>query len=233
MAALTELQTSLRAVRAVVAIEGKYPDPPPPQDRAACFALRGACIVLTVACFEAFLRAVFEEELDRIASEGLPLSRYPDRLRTAAIYASLDHGMKGDHTTCSLPKEQRLDDVLAAAKLVAADSFQPRALALTESNPDGNCVVRMFKAIGCSEVFKDLTVIFEQDWGQPVAVSFCRDKLDELLRSRHQVAHTADAAHITRREIGEDVRFIETFAGAIARRLSKHVGDIIAAARVT
>src|SRR4051794_36844578 len=98
----------MRSVRALALLEAKYEDPPPLSDQPACFGLRGGCTVLTAAIFESFLRALFEEELDRLRSAGIPLIHYGESLRTSAIYASLELAMKGDHRTRGSDKKDRI-----------------------------------------------------------------------------------------------------------------------------
>lgn len=49
-----------------------------------------------------------------------------------------------------------------------------------------------------------------QEVGKPVAHTFVSDKLDEIVRRRRSVAHTASALDVSRADIRESVRFLRT-----------------------
>lgn len=230
MSALKDLDVSLDQVRAIVALEAAYSDPPKLDDFAAVYGLRGAATVLTVASFEAFLRSCFEEQLDRIVQAGIPMSSYSDDLHAGAIFASLELAMKGDHSTRGTDRRDRVPAVLAAAKAVSAGAFNPRALSSTESNPDSECVKRMFKSVGRKDIFRSTQSEFEQQWKMQVSGTFCSDKLNSLIVSRNQVAHSAQSAHLARNDLVENIRFIETLAVVLCAALSSHVADLIAEA---
>lgn len=230
MSALKDFKSSLTAVRELIGLEAGYGDPPDPGDRDVAYGLRGAATVLTLACFESFLSSLFEEELDRVVATRLPLRCYADKLRVEAIFSSLELAMKGDHATRGQERMLRLSNVMITARAVAADSFVPRALASTQSNPDSDTVKRMFKAVGRSAIFDDPSA-FEQLWGAPVAATYCADTLDALVASRNRVAHTADAAHVSRSDMALNVHFVETLAEVLAADLAQHVSILIAEAR--
>ena len=230
MPALKDFKSSLTAVRELMRLEACYNDPPDPSDRDVAYGLRGAATVLTLACFESFLSSLFEEEFDRVVAMRVPLRFYADKLRVEAIFSSLELAMKGDHTTRGQDRMLRLSNVMATARAVAADSFMPRALASTQSNPDSATVKRMFKAAGRPAIFDDRSA-FELRWGTPVAATYCADTLDALVASRNRVAHTADAAHVSRSDMVLNVRFVETLAEVLAADLSQHVSTLIIEAR--
>ncbi|MBW4704048.1 HEPN domain-containing protein [Micromonospora sp. RL09-050-HVF-A] len=231
MAALESLRHSLIAVRALAELEERYADPPEVEDRAVCFGLRGACTVLTVACFESFLRTLFEEQLDRLRQERIPLAHYGDKIHTAAIYTSLELAMKGDHRSRGSEKVNRLPEVIAAAKAIVGGSFSPRALSSTGNNPDPDCVKRMFKNVGFNDIFRKVSQPFGETWPKPVSLDYCAEKLESLVTSRHQVAHTADAAHVLRAELLENALFVESLALVLSMQLETHIDALIASAR--
>lgn len=230
MSALKDFKNSLIAVKELIRLEAGYSDPPSPGDRDVAYGLRGATIVLTLACFESFLSSLFEEELDRVVTARVPLKFYTDKLRVEATFSSLELAMKGDHATRGQERIMRLSNVLTTARAVAADSFMPRAMASTQSNPDSATVKRMFKAVDRSAIFDDRSA-FEQRWGTPVAATYCADTLDALVASRNRVAHTADAAHVSRSDTVLNVRFVETLAEVLAADLAQHVSILIAEAK--
>ncbi|SEM14698.1 HEPN domain-containing protein [Streptacidiphilus jiangxiensis] len=227
MSSLPNLDSSLLSVKALISLESVYLDPPEDREIATVSALRGACTVLTVAAFEKFLRDLFEEELDRIRAAGVPAALLPQKLRVEASFASMELAIKGDYSSKGMEREQRLEGVIAAAKLLSKGSFEPRALAATNSNPDAACVKRMFKTVGISEVFKKASPEFTKLWGRPEIEGFEEQKLDALVNSRHQVAHTASALHISRPELTYNVRFIEVLAKTLFDILNGYVTDIV------
>lgn len=226
MSALKDLRNSLISVNGLINLEGRYSDPPSLNDREIAFGLRGAITVLTLACFEGFISSLFEEELDRIIGSRIPLRFYNDKLRVEAIFSSLELAMKGDHSTRNQERIDRLANVISTAHAISVDSFVPRSLCSTQSNPNAETVKRMFRAVGRSGVW-DIRSEFELLWGSPVASTYCADTLDALVASRNKVAHTADAAHVTRREMVANVHFIETLAAVLTADLHRHISKLI------
>lgn len=225
--AFYDFQESMQAVDGLATLESSYSDPPPSDQKAVCFGLRGAVTVLAVACFEGFLRSTFEEQLDRIAMSGTPLTQFPE-LRVSAIFSSLQHAMRGEYGTRGEDRKARVNSVLSAASLVGSDSFVPRALADTQSNPHSDCVKQMFKDIGKRKVFHSLHSRFVAIWGAPTPGTFCEDRLDSIVHSRHLVAHTANSAHVTRLEMNENIRFINVLAMAIQSELVDYIDGLLA-----
>ncbi|MFJ4692795.1 HEPN domain-containing protein [Streptomyces sp. NPDC088766] len=231
MGALATFDAGAKSVQALISLESVYPDPPDNLDFPKVSALRGACTVLTVASFEKFLRDLFEEELDRLRIAKISVSSLPKKLQVEASFASLELALKGDFSNKGMERELRLGNVLTAAKLLARDSFDPKALAATNSNPDSACVKRMFKAVGISDVFQKCNAEFIAHWGRAEVSGFESQKLDGILDSRHQVAHTAQAMHISRPELSYNLRFVEVLTRVLHGQLSKYVDGIIADAQ--
>ncbi|WP_259402014.1 HEPN domain-containing protein [Microbispora sp. H10670] len=230
--ALATLEAGAQSVRALIGLESIYPDPPDSLDLPIVSALRGACTVLTVASFEKFLRDLFEEQLDRLRTAKVPMQALPKKLQVEASFASLELALKGDHTTKGLERELRLEHVLAAAKLLARDSFDPKALSSTNSNPDAACVKRMFKSVGLADIFVKCNEEFLRMWGRQEVSGFESQKLDSILNSRHQVAHTAQAMHISRPELSYNLRFVEVLARVLHGALGQYIEEIINGASV-
>ncbi|MFF9840668.1 HEPN domain-containing protein [Streptomyces sp. NPDC013740] len=227
MGALSTFDAGAHSVKALISLESVYPDPPNDLDMPKVSALRGACTVLTVASFEKFLRDLFEEELDRLRVAQISMSALPRKLQVEASFASLELALKGDFSTKGMDREVRLSNVLAAAKLLARDSFDPKALAATNSNPDAACVKRMFKSVGVTDIFQKCNDEFVKHWGRQEVSGFESQKLDSILDSRHQVAHTAQAMHISRPELSYNLRFIEVLARVLHAQLSEYIDGII------
>jgi hypothetical protein len=233
MSAVQELAESLMSARALITLEQSYQDPPSLTDRPTVLALRGSCVLLTVASFEQFLKTLFEEELDKIIASKTPLSLLPEKFRIEAYYASLDLALNGDHDTKGVGRAGRLDEIRRTARVVSSDSFLPRALSRTYSNPGSDCVKRMFKLVGYQDPVRAIQDRFEQKWPSAVTSSFVIDKLDSVVSARNTVAHTADAAHIARSELEGYVSFIETLGETLAELLNDHVSCLLSSATGT
>lgn len=227
MTAQSELVESLSSVRALIALESKYDDPPSDNDRSVVYALRGSCILLSVASFEQYLKSLFEEQLQKLVDNGVTLSRAPEKLRVEAYWASLELALDGDHSTRDLEKRDRLGHVASAARAVAADSFNPAALSRTYSNPNPACVIRMFKSVGVAKVFDRITPAYEARKGR-VAATYVSDRLQNLVDSRNVVAHSADAAHIARSDLEPNVEFFETLGQVLEDILRPYIDGIVA-----
>ena len=72
---------------------------------------------------------------------------------------------------------------------------------------------------------------FTSKWAESVTQTFCSDKLDELVRSRNQVAHTAVSTHIVRSYLGETARFVDVLSESVLETLDEHVESCIRVAR--
>lgn len=230
MTALNDFKSSLDAVHALIALEGKLHDPPAPGERASSDGLRGSVVVLTLACFEGFLQTLFEEQLDRIVKANVPLSAYDDALRVSAVFSSIEFAHKGE-VGGQQKRSERMPASIMIARTVGAGGFSPRALSSTKSNPNSDTVAAMFSAVGRKDAWRGLQACFEQKWAHKVPQSFCKEKLDELVRSRNQVAHTAVSNHVVRSYLKETADFIETLGECVFDILESYIESCIDGAR--
>ncbi|TDV52467.1 HEPN domain-containing protein [Actinophytocola oryzae] len=230
MTAIDDFKSSLDAVHALIALEDKLQDPPAPEQRAASDGLRGSVVVLTLACFEGFLQTLFEEQLDRIVQAKIPLANYNDSLRVSAVFNSLEYAHKGDVGN-QQKRPERIPTSIMIARTVGAGGFSPRALSSTKSNPNSETVSNMFSAVGRKSAWNALQASFVKRWHEPVIQTFCKDKLDELVRSRNQVAHTAVSNHIVRSYLTETAAFIDALGEAALETLDSHIESCISMAQ--
>ncbi len=84
----------------------------------------------------------------------------------------------------------------------------------------------MFSNVGIEKIFEVIKDRFENQWQTQVAHSFIPDKLDEIIRRRNVVAHTADALNITRSDLNESIKFLKTLANLLDLELKKLVEGI-------
>jgi hypothetical protein len=68
---------------------------------------------------------------------------------------------------------------------------------------------------------------FDTRWAKAEAQNFVAEKLDEIVNSRHRVAHRADALSISRVQVGEWPRFLKTLADVLDGHLDAHVSELL------
>jgi RiboL-PSP-HEPN len=85
----------------------------------------------------------------------------------------------------------------------------------------------MFKAIGMPRLFAETRAAFDARWSRPESSSFVEDKLDEIVRTRHVVAHTAVALQISRSDLSSWSSFLETFADVLDERLDTYAENVL------
>ena len=227
--ALLAFRESIGSANRLSSIEGRYADPPKPDKAPTVQALRGGFCVLIVGAFERFLVEAFEEHLGRLEGEPPPVSfsGLPEGLRVNSLFESLDLAMKGPRYGSPGKRSNRVPGVIAAAGKVVSGSIDAAALAQTKGNPESKRVGEMFKAIGVPQVFTDTRSAFNAKWAKPESSSFVEDKLDEIVRTRHVVAHTAEALQIGRSDLSLWSRFLEALADVLDERLDAYAENVL------
>jgi len=202
-----------------------YSDPPSANDLATVQGLRGGAAVLMVAVFEAFLREVFEERLAVLSAFTPPvqLSSLPEQLRVHNAFESLSWAMKGEPYQSAGRKVDRLAKIDTVARNIVAGIVSPAVFAHTGGNPNAGRVKDMFERVGVSNVFGRSRSAFESAWGTPVAETFIRDKLEEIVSRRHSVAHSPSGLTISRLQIDEAMRFLATLTQVLDSILEQHI----------
>jgi hypothetical protein len=209
-----------------------YPNPLRQGAQKAIQGLRGGAVVLTVAAFENFLRTAFEEYLSLLSKNShlgsnIAFEKLPEKMRVSCVYFTLEQAMKGPPFQEAPPKVQRLTDIHKACRMLISEILDPRVFSNTGSNPNSKTVTLMFSNLGIQKVFDLIKIRFEQQWNKPIADGSIADTLDEIVRRRHVVAHTADALNITRAELKESIRFLKIVAKLLDAELKKCVDDIL------
>jgi hypothetical protein len=228
-AALEEFGETLELPRALLNLEATYDDPPAEPDAPTVAALRGGVVVLLVAAFERFLRAVVGEHLERLGGDPrpIPFDDLPAKLRVESVFMGLSHAMSGPVYGEPGKKEDRLPEVLLTAERVHMGSLNIAAMVETRGNADSNQVRSMLKSAAIEDPFETIRPIFEVEWGGAVAERFVRDTLDFIVNRRHLVVHRADVLNITRIDLEDSLRFLRALAAAIEASLDGHVGGIL------
>jgi hypothetical protein len=174
-----------------------------------------------VAAFENYLHEAFSEVLDRINSALPPcnFSKLP-----------LEMAMRGRHGFPKL-KNQRLSDIRVSAQRVLNNHIDGEAVADTRSNPNSDTVSTLFKSIGAKGILVKIKPSFDFAWGSRTAQTFVRDTLNNIVLRRHIVAHTASVLSISRSDIEDSRRFLQTLTGVLDVFLEKHVTKVISDAQ--
>ena len=228
-AAFDQFKESLELATALKRLErDRYPKNPKLAVQPFVKGLRGGAAVLMVAAFEFFLRRLFEESISKLNT--IPVSidfhKLPDQLKVTTVFNGLNKALKGPLYDEKPPKVDRINDIMAACKLLINDQIDPITFSETGSNPNGNRVKEKFKEVGLNDIFKKIKPSFEVKWKSPVAHDFIKSKLDEIVRTRHVVAHTADTLNISRKSQNESFRFLKILAELLEKELQKHIKDI-------
>jgi len=228
-AALEQFKKSLELATALKKLErDKYPNNPKITQQPFVKGLRGGSSVLMVAAFEFFLRRLFEEcisELNTIPV-SIDFQKLPDQFKITTVFNGLNKALKGPAYETSTPKIDRINDIIAACKLLIHEQIDPMTFSDTGSNPNGNTVKGKFKEVGLTDIFAQIKSDFEVKWKKPVAHDFIKSKLDEIVRTRHVVAHTADTLNISRKSQNESFRFIKILAELLEKELQKQIKEI-------
>jgi hypothetical protein len=204
--AYTDFLDSLKLAEALLSLESRYTDPPIPRSQKTVEALRGGATVLMVAAFENYLRELVEEHLVDMTVTPLQfqMQKVPEHTRRINIEKRLEYirNQKAD---------TRVTEYLTAAQLISSgvimsDSFT----AVAQNNPNSKKVRELYFCFGIEDFFREVKANFDHVWGVPTATTFIADKLDEIVNSRHIVAHRAKVLNISRLELQEWLRFLKT-----------------------
>lgn len=195
--------------------------------------LRGGAAVLMVAAFEFYLKRLFRVAIQSLNDVPVTIqfSKLPNQLKIKAVYHGLNKAMAGPMYITKPPKIDRIDDILAACKLLISEQVDPETFSETGSNPNADKVKEKFKEIGLPDIFGVIKHDFEVKWKTPVAHDFISSKLDDIVRTRHVVAHTADTLNISRTTQNESLKFLRILAELLEKHLNKHIKSVKVAAK--
>ncbi len=209
--AYNDFLDALRLPDALMNLESLYPDPPTPQDQHIVEGLRGGATVLMVAAFENYLKELVEEHLSEMTTEPLrfQVQNVPNKTRRINIEQRLEYIRKRKKA------DDRVAEYLNAAQLISSgvmmtDSFT----VVARSNPNSERVKELYNSLGVADFFSTAKADFDQEWGSATANTFVQDKLDEIVSSRHSVAHSANVLNISRLALQEWLHFLAVL-GAI------------------
>jgi len=232
VSAYTKFKDSLELAKALRDIERtKFPKPKQ-KEMASVKGLRGGSAILMVAAFEFFLRTLFEENISQLNTiPPLDLHKLPDKLKIKIVFDGLQNAMNGPKYVTKSTKAERIDDVLFVCTRLIGHHIDPTTFSHTNSNPGGDTVKEKFKEIGLDDIFKTIGDAFTRKWGTAVAATFIKDKLDEIVRTRNVVAHTADTLNITKKSQNESFKFLTVLAELLEIEMKKHIKSLLLKAK--
>jgi hypothetical protein len=224
--AFEQFKESMELANALIKIErDNYSANPKLSEQPSVKGLRGGTAVLIVASFEYFLRRLFQENISKLNTTPISIDfkKLPDKLKVKAVYHSLQRAMDGPLYEEKLPKVDRLIHIESACKMIISEQINPLAFSDTGNNPNSETVKEKFNEVGITDIFGKIKNAFEAKWGAPVADNFIKDKLNEIVRTRHVVAHTADSLNITRSSQNEAFKFIKIISELLEKELETHI----------
>lgn len=179
------------------------------------------------------MKKLFEENISKLNSvpPTINFSKLPDELKVKAVFHGIKRAMDGPQFEDKPTRVDRIKDILDASKLLLNEHINPETFSETGSNPNSGTVKEKFKEVGVKNIFDLIKSDFVSKWGQPISDNFIADKLDEIVRTRHVVAHTADTLHITRKTQNDSIRFIKILAEILQRNLDNHFKSLMVAAK--
>lgn len=227
--ALRDLKDSLVIADELLRIERRdYHNPPRANEVKPVQGLRGAAAVFVVAAFEQFLRAAIEEHLTKLGKiSPASFQTLPDDIRINSTYRTLEYAMKGYPHASQKPRKDRLGDINQACKIIIAATVAPSAFSNTNGNPNSNTVRQMLSDCDINDIFGIVHNDFVRKWRAPIAHTFIRDKLDEIVQRRHLVAHTANALNISRSQLKESLKFLRVLSELIDVQLGKKIKAVL------
>lgn len=200
-------------------------DPPSSQELPESNGLRGGSILLMVASFESFLSGVFIERIEYLGNKisAYQFDNLPEKLRVHNASATLDIATRKTIYGNSLTKSDRIQKMQDAASAVSQKKIVPRSFGETRANPSSETVKRLFKNIGLDNSMAQIRPVFDSLWGRPETQDFLSEKLDELIRKRNSIAHTATAMGTSRSDLLAYLRFLRHLATSVDQTLAKHI----------
>ena len=229
--ALADFRGALALAEALYGFESGLPDPPDPSVAGQVELVRGTrggAVVLMVGAFERFVREAVEEHLRPLGAMPPPkgFDRLPPKMQVRSVFKSLEHAMRGPRYGSGKGKVARLADIKRAASVIANGLVNAEALSLTDGNIGAEGLGGVLKNLGITDPFSALRTEFDTLWAKPEAQQFIHDKLDQIVNSRHNVAHAVNVLNISRADVGEGIRFLSALAQAIDGLLETYIQSL-------
>ncbi len=197
-----------------------------PKDRNLVLGLRGGAAILMVASFESFLNNLPETHMNILIIDYsiIDFSKLHQKMITANVFNTLDRAMKNKFGT--VPKKiDRIIDIRNACRIILKDQINSDAFILGK-NPRPKVISSYFKIIGKKKVFEECTIEFQKKWGTKVPTQIIKDKLNEIVDRRNEVAHKSTASRITKKDLIESIKFLMIMAKLFDKIYKKQIYKI-------
>lgn len=234
--AMALLNQNLEKSSELMRIEGEaFLQPLASEAKLGTQALRGAAVVFIVASFEAFLKEMFQEQLEKLASSKIKmhLQKLNEKLVLQNFVRALDLAQNGNPWDVKRKRGKKIIDIVDACKQVALEKISPGAYPNTGGNPCAKSINDMFSSIGIENVFAEVAKRFSSRKNQKRKdENMIRAEIDDVINKRHSVAHTANLEQTSKQDI---VRYIELFrrvGGILEKILENFVANQIAAGAI-
>jgi len=189
--------------------------------------LRGGAMVLMVAAFENYLKEVTDERLENLTTHSrYRWNKLPTDLKFHNHYHTLYDSVHGASKGKS--KVDKMQNFLKASNIIVNNQVNSIVFCeVARSNPDSSRVNDLFESIGISHFFQNNKQIFDQRWGSPTIPSYIEEKLDLILKQRHEVAHTANVMNISGQDLEEDMKFLIVLTNICDETIYNHIKTIL------
>lgn len=221
--ALRNFRKSLRVVRGLAALEGRYKVPIPPRSRAKSRGLLGGACLLLSGILENYLKEVFSEGVADL-SKRLKLHTHaslPSEFKTKNV---LNYPKWVSRSR--IASVDRVSGLEAYSKIVASEGIFFESFNKTNSNPNSETMKEMFRDVGLKDVFAVIETEYAKR-GTPVLSSqTIVQTLDSFIRIRNEYAHLGNTGGHTRADLKSNIEFVSNLAESVDAVLVAHVSSI-------
>lgn len=217
--ALRDFEVNLEEVDLLLALAGSD-DLADGADRARDNTLRRAAIVLLVAHFESFLKAVVTEFIDDLCSASPRIDALDEKLRYAATRSRLDKLIEAGDTQARdahLKKLDRVARLWQGDRTLEGDQLDAKVWSrmITSAKPD--VVEHCFAALGVERSCGGHVYVGEGEESIPVGID---STLSDIVRFRDSIAHGRAGAVPTGVDSTRYLSFIRALAEHLHRLLN-------------
>ncbi len=219
---LNSLMLSIELIRL-----DKYIEPLLTKERIIVLGLRGGAAILMVASFESFINSLPETHMNlfMIDDSTINFSKLPKKMQITNVFKTLDNATKIRFGAVT-KKIDRIIDIRSACRIILNDQINSNAFVLGGKNPRSYVISNCFEIIGKRKIFKKVTIEFQKKWGTKVPTQFIKDKLNEIINRRNEVAHKSIASRITKKDLIESIKFLMIIAKLLDKIYKKQIYKI-------
>ncbi len=180
-----------------------------------------------VAGFERFIRDLIVEQFGEVITKypNFEFAELPDRLREEAAFAPFRQLVKPPSYLRLGKLVDRIPQLRSACRNLLQDKIQADKLTDIRGNPGPDAVKDTLKKLGMNDVFPSLKARFEKKWSGSITDRFIRDKLEEIVIRRHEVAHSASSLNVSVSDLRKSERFLRILAEVLCVSVAEHLRE--------